>query len=68
METIRELTHLPFDRPYLEKIQSNTILIQCPHADVPIGNSVGAIMKLEEKLGIDLTSDVEGASKPSSKL
>ncbi|KAH9934810.1 HAD-like protein [Fomitopsis serialis] len=35
---------------------------------VPIGKSFGAIRVLEEKLGIDLTGDGEGASQVSHKL
>ncbi|TFY59029.1 hypothetical protein EVJ58_g6034 [Rhodofomes roseus] len=35
---------------------------------VPIGNSMGAIKQLEEKLGIDLTGDRGGASQVSNKL
>ncbi|EPT05968.1 hypothetical protein FOMPIDRAFT_1110150 [Fomitopsis schrenkii] len=35
---------------------------------VPIGNSLGAIKKLEEKLGIKLTSVSEGDSQASHKL
>ena len=47
---------------------SNTLLIPGPGVDVPIGNSLGAIKKLEEKLGIDLTSDREDGSQASHKL
>lgn len=46
----------------------NTILMPSPGADVPIGNSLSAIKKLEEKLGIDLTRDCRDDSRASHKL
>ncbi len=36
--------------------------------DVPIGGSFGALKKLEEKLGVDLTSGFEPSEFTPSKL
>lgn len=68
METIRESTSLGSSGTRTLASHPNTILTPKPGADVPIGNSLGAIKKLEEKLGIKLTSVSEGDSQASHKL
>lgn len=46
----------------------NTILTPGPGADVPIGNSLSAIKRLEEKLGVNLTSECRADSPTGHKL
>lgn len=68
METIRKLTAWFLGHSYLDKPPKYHILKPSPDTDVPIGDSLGAIKRLEEKLGIDLTSDCEDDSRASHKL
>ena len=60
METIREfITRWP------DEINVRGCI---PDLDVPIGGSLGAVKRLEEKLGIDLTSGVEPSQRTPSRL